>query len=109
MCHPYLGQEVTIKIDQPFGSFHAGEIYELNYGYVPDTIAPDGECLDAYFWGERKPLAEAKGICIAIIHRFDDDDDKLILSPNGEDFSDEEIEEVVHFREQYFSHCIVRE
>ncbi|WP_407926870.1 inorganic diphosphatase [Caproicibacter fermentans] len=31
-------------------------IYPLNYGYLPGTIAEDGEEIDAYLVGEFKPL-----------------------------------------------------
>ena len=46
----YLGKIVSIDIDRPLHSKHPkhGFIYELNYGFVPNTIAPDGEELDAY-------------------------------------------------------------
>ena len=108
MCREYLGQEVTITIDQPYGSVYKGTTYEANYGSVPGTLAPDGLELDAYFLGPKEPLEAAAGTCIAIVHRLDDDDDKLILVKRGEEWSDERIEEAVHFREQFFRHEIVR-
>ncbi len=109
MCRQYLGQKVLIKIDRPIGTFHKGTKYELNYGYIPETKAPDGEELDAYLLGIQTPLKEASGICIACVHRFDDDDDKLIISLDGTNYSDEEIEQAVYFQEQFFAHCILRE
>jgi inorganic pyrophosphatase len=48
---------------------------------VPDTKAPDGEEIDAYFLGIDKPVKKAQGKCIAIIHRLNDDDDKLVVVP----------------------------
>ena len=41
----YLGKIVTVKIDHPMGSKHPkhGFIYPVNYGFVPNTKAADGE------------------------------------------------------------------
>lgn len=108
MCKKYLGKRVKIIIDQPYGTYYEGTRYELNYGFVPNTVAPDGEGLDAYFLSSKEPLKEAEGICIAIIHRLHDDDDKLILAAEGENFTDEEIEKHVEFREKFFQHTIVK-
>lgn len=107
----YLRKEVEVVIDRPLGSKHPkhGFEYNANYGYIPDTLAPDGQELDAYYLGVNKPLEKAKGKCIAIIHRLDDDDDKLIVVPvEKKGITDEEIEKVVHFQEQWFKHKIVR-
>jgi inorganic pyrophosphatase len=43
--------------------------YSANYWFVPDTLAPDGDELDAYFLGEPVRLLTAHGICLAIAHR----------------------------------------
>jgi len=106
----YLGQKVNVVIDRPFGSKHPkhGFIYEVNYGYVPNTKSPDGKELDAYVLGLDKPIDKTTGICIAVIHRIDDDDDKLVITPNGEGFSNEEIEKLVEFQEKWFKHIILR-
>lgn len=106
----YLGQKVNVVIDRPLGSKHPKHdfVYEINYGYIPNTKAPDGEELDAYILGLDKPIDKTKGICIAVIHRTDDNDDKLIVTPNGEDFSDKEIEKLVEFQEKWFKHIILR-
>lgn len=108
MCKEYLGKEVKIIIDQPFGSSYEGVKYELNYGFVPNTVAPDGKGLDAYYLSSQEPLKEATGHCIAIIHRLEDDDDKLILAVQGSKFTNQEIERAVNFREKLFRHTIVR-
>lgn len=108
ICRGYLGKKVKIIIDQPYGTNYNNIRYECNYGYLPQTIAPDGEGLDAYFIGPKRPLKVAEGVCIAIIHRFDDDDDKLILVKDGLSMTDDEIEKSVNFREKYFRHKIVR-
>ncbi len=107
----FLGQIVKIKIDRPLGSKHPKHdmIYEVNYGFVPNTKAPDGEELDAYLLGVDKPVDEFTGKCIAIIRRSDDDDDKLVIVPeNSKDMSDEEILGLVNFQEQWFKPKIIR-
>lgn len=85
LARQYHGKEVGVIMDRPYGSKHPqhGFIYEANYGFIEGVIAPDGENLDAYFLGVREPLQKAKGICIAIAHRKDNDDDKLIVIPKG--------------------------
>jgi len=100
----YLGKAVNIKIDRQLGSKHPKHdfVYELNYGFVPNTVAPDGEELDAYVLGVEEPVQTFTGRCIAIIHRTNDDDDKLIVVPEGKDFSDEEIRALTHFQERFF-------
>ena|SRR3989344_6072153 len=100
----FLGKKVSVVIDRPLGSKHPKHdmIYEVNYGFVPNTKAPDGEELDAYYLGVNDPLKEADGICIAIAHRKNDDDDKLIVVPEGKTFSVEEILKAIHFQERWF-------
>ncbi len=107
----FLGKIVTVKIDRPLGSKHPDWdfIYPVNYGYIPHTISGDGEELDAYILGVSEPLQTFCGKCIAIIHRLDDDDDKLIVVPENRDFSDEEICVLVDFQERFFKSEIVRE
>ena len=58
----YLGKIVEIKIDRPLGSRHPkhGFMYNLNYGYVPNTISGDGEELDAYLIEKLKPFMDTK-------------------------------------------------
>ena len=107
----YLGKTISIKIDRPFGSKHPkhGFIYPVNYGYVPNTVSGDGEELDAYLLGVFKPVDEFEGDCIAIIHRTNDDDDKLVVVPKGKDYSDDAINALTEFQEQYFEHIIIRD
>lgn len=59
------------------------EIYYIqNYGYIAGTPAPDGEDLDAYVLGVFEPIEEFSGKCIAVIHRTNDEDDKLVVVPD---------------------------
>lgn len=110
-CSKYLGKTVRISIDRPLGSKHPkyGFSYSVNYGFVPGTISGDGEELDAYVLGVNTPLSEFEGKCIAVIHRTNDNDDKLIIAPRGLCFSDDEIEEQTAFQEKWFQHIIIRQ
>ena len=80
----------------------------LNYGYIPNTISGDGEELDAYVLGKFNPVKKTKGKVIAIIHRTNDNDDKLIVSANGKNYTDEQIRALTEFQEQYFESKIWR-
>jgi len=107
----FLGKRVTIKVDRPINFKHPkhGFAYEVNYGFVPGTKAPDGEEIDAYLLGVNKPVDEFTGKCVAIIHRKDDDDDKLIIVPeNAKEMSDEQILKVVNFQEKWFNPVVIR-
>lgn len=106
----YLNKTVTVKIDRPLGSKHPDRdlIYEINYGYVPNTISGDGEELDCYVLGVDKPLDSFTGKCIAIIHRINDNDDKLIIVPEGMNFTNKEIRNLTNFQEKYFKSIIIR-
>ena len=91
-ANKYIGKTVKVKIDRPLNSKHPkhGFIYELNYGYVPNTISGDGEELDCYVLGIDKPIDEFEGKCIAVIHRINDNDDKLIIVSEGTNYTDED-------------------
>jgi len=83
-------------------------MYSLNYGYIENTKAPDGEELDAYVLGVFEPVKECEGICIAIIHRINADDDKLIVVPNDKVYSDDQIRALTEFQEKFFDSIIIR-
>jgi inorganic pyrophosphatase len=107
----FLGKTVTVKIDRPLNSKHPkfDWPYELNYGFVPDTLSPDGEELDAYVIGVNGPVENFTGTCVAVIHRTNDNDDKLIVvSDDQKEIADEEIRKATHFQEQYFTSEILR-
>lgn len=105
-----LGKVVQVTMDRPLGSTHPkhGFVYDVNYGYIAGIKAPDGEDLDAYFLGVDKAMKRAEGVCIAIAHRRDNDDDKLIVVPEGVTMTDEEILSAIHFQEQWFDTEIIR-
>lgn len=106
----YLGKNVVVEIDRPLGTRHPkhGFMYMLNYGYIPNTISGDGKELDAYLVGEFEPVTSSSGKVIAIIHRTNDDDDKLVVSKNEKDYSDDAIRALTEFQEKYFESKILR-
>lgn len=110
VANDYLGKNVLVKIDRQLGSKHPkhGFMYMLNYGYIPNTISGDGEELDAYVVGVYEPVEEFEGIVIAIIHRTNDDDDKLVVAPKGVDYSDDAIRALTEFQEQFFESIIIK-
>lgn len=105
----YLGKIVTVKIDRPLGSAHPKHkfIYPVNYGYIPNTLSGDGEELDAYVLGITTPISEFEGKCIAVIHRLNDNDDKLIIVPKNTFLSNIEIEQQTNFQEKWFKHILI--
>ncbi len=107
----YLGKIVTVKMDRPLGTKHPkhGFMYPVNYGYIPDTISGDGEELDAYVLNEDQPLDIFEGQVVAIIHRTNDNDDKLIVIKPNTTITDEEIKQATFFQEQFFQSIIIRQ
>lgn len=110
MVKDYLNKIVEVKMDRPMGSKHPkiGFIYPVNYGYIPNTVSGDGEELDAYVLGVHEPLDTFSGRVIAIIHRLNDNDDKLVVVPDGKMYSDEQIRDLTEFQEAYFISEIYR-
>ena len=107
---PLLGRHLTIVIDRPYGSAHPehpGLRYELNYGYLPGIPAPDGENLDAYIYGVHKPLSRFTGTVIGVIHRRDDNEDKLVVAPSGVVAYEPQIAAAVRFQEQFFDTSVI--
>jgi inorganic pyrophosphatase len=106
----FLGRVVRIEIDRPLGSRHPkwGFVYPVNYGFVPATPAPDGDDLDAYLLGVFEPVDEFTGRCIAVIHRLDDDDDKLVVIPPGKSYTDDQIVALTEFQERFFASTVIR-
>lgn len=110
MYKKYLNEIVTVKIDRPLGSKHPKHnfIYPINYGYIPNTISGDGEEIDAYILGIDKPLQTFTGKVIAIIHRTNDNEDKLVVAKDGTNYTNDEILSLTNFQEQYFKSVIIK-
>jgi inorganic pyrophosphatase len=110
LAQNFIGKKVAVTIDRCIGSKHPkyGYTYTVNYGYIAGVKAPDHEELDAYYLGTKEPLEHAVGFCIAVVHRKDDDDDKLVVVPIGVQLTDQEIIEATKFQEQWFDCEIIR-
>ena len=103
--HLKIGSFVTVTVDRPLGSFHPRYpklYYPINYGFIEGTLAPDGEEEDAYILGVMAPVEKFSGVIIAKIIRFDDNEYKWVVAPQGRSFSKSEIQRMTNFQEQYF-------
>ena len=100
-----LGKCVRVIVDRPLGTYHPKYkdiYYSINYGYVEGIIAADGEEQDAYILGVNEPINEFDGKVIAIIHRFDDIEEKWVVAPEGSSFTKDDIMQQVEFQERFF-------
>jgi len=100
-----LGKIVKVRVDRPLGTYHPKHkdiYYPINYGYVEGIMAPDGEEQDAYILGINYPIKEYTGKVIAIIHRYDDIEEKWVVAPGNMSFTNEEIMRQVDFQERFF-------
>lgn len=105
-----IGDIVKVTVDRPLDSFHPKHreiYYPINYGYIEGVIAPDGEEQDAYILGVNEPVKEFVGKVIAIIHRFDDVEEKWVVAPESIFFTKDEIMQQVAFQERYFKSEII--
>ena len=105
-----LGKTVTVIVDRPLGTYHPKYkelYYPLNYGYIDGLIAADGEEQDAYILGVNEPVKNFSGKVIAVIHRFDDVEEKFVVAPEGVSFTKDEIMQQVNFQEQFFKYEII--
>ncbi len=106
----FLGARVRVQVDRPLGSRHpAGHPiwYTVNYGFVPGTLSGDGSPVDAYLLGVYEPLQAFEGVVVGVVIRHDDEEDKLVVAPEGRAFSAHEIRALVEFQERFFDSEIV--
>ena len=100
-----IGQTVKGKIDRPLGSYHPNckeMFYPINYGYVDNVFAADGEEQDVYVLGTKEPLQSYEGKVIAVLHRLNAVEDKWIVALDDKAYSNEEILEAISFQEQFY-------
>jgi len=83
-------------------------VYPVNYGYVAGVTGGDGEEQDAYVIGLDVPLSTFTGRVVAIIHRENDVEDKLVVVPDGMQVTDEEIGRATFFQERWYTSRIIR-
>ena len=103
----HMGKKVHIVVDRPVGYLHGDILYPVNYGYLPEVIAGDGEAQDVYILGISEPLESFDGYIIGAIRRKDDVEDKLVAAPEGMQFHQAQIAEMVAFQEQYFDSKVI--
>ncbi len=106
-----IGKKVKVIVDRKMGNKHPKYefIYPINYGYIENIISGDGEELDVYILGIFEPVNEFEGVCIAIIHRLEEDDDKLVIVPDNKCYNPDQIEALVEFQERFFKHKLITE
>lgn len=94
----------SVTIDRPLGCSHPDYpmmVYPVNYGYIEGIMADNGEEQEAYVIGVDMPVTEFSGKRIAVVHRNNDLGDKWVIAPENMPFTKQQIEEMVHFNEQY--------
>jgi len=105
-----IGEIVTVTVDRAMGTYHPERkdmYYPINYGYIEGVMAPDGEEQDAYILGVSKPVEKFTGKVIAVIHRNDDIEEKLVVAPENMTFSKDEIMGEVFFQERFFDSKVI--
>ena len=112
MLKKYLNKKIEVTIDRPINTAHPKHkniIYKLNYGYIKNTVSGDGEEIDVYLLEEEKPVETVLAKVIAIIHRFNDCEDKLVAVPLNSKikYTKEMIYNLVSFQEKYFESEII--
>lgn len=109
-----IGKELDAIITRPIGTVHPRYkdiIYEVNYGILKDYELKDNKELKTYIVGESMPTSQNgiyHGKVLAILHRLNDDNDRIIIAPIGRTLSDDEIISKTEFAEQYFVSEIIR-
>ena len=105
-----IGKKVTVTIDRPLGSYHPeypDMYYPVNYGYVENVMAQDGEPQDVYVLGVDVPVEVFEGVIIAVVHRDDDVEEKWVAVPEGISFTADEIMEQISFTEKYYRSSLI--
>ena len=62
-----------------------------------------------YLLGVFEPVTTFTGVCIAVIHRLNDDDDKLVIAPEGKSYAADQICALTEFQERFFVSRIIIE
>ena len=62
-------------------------------------------CFSYIIQKDKSELTEAK--MIAIVHRYDDVEEKWVVCPENASFTKDEIKELIRFQEQYFHSEII--
>ncbi|MDF2542404.1 MAG: SAM-dependent methyltransferase [Herbinix sp.] len=106
-----IGKAVEGIIDRPLGSCHSRypDIkYSVNYGYIEGIYAGDGDEQDIYLLGVDTPMDRFSGTVIAVYHRYNDNEDKWIVTPDGRDMNDDDILKAINFQEKFYDGKLYR-
>ena len=104
---------VTVKVDHPLGSTdedNPSAVYPINAGYVVsesdlELSYNDGQ-QRAYIVGVDVAVDEFAGVLIAVARRRDDSDTVWIVAPENILYNKQQLEEIIHFKEQYYDSFI---
>ena len=98
-------QIVKVIVDRPLWTYHPSHkniFYSVNYWYVDWVMWWDWEEQDAYILWITEPVDTFEWELIAIIHRWNDNEDKRVVVPKWAKYSKEEIKQETDFQEKYF-------
>ncbi|MNT24200.1 hypothetical protein D3C72_1596630 [compost metagenome] len=102
----------TVRIEIPKSVMkkdkNIGTSFPINFGVIPDVLDGDGKKLECYIVGTENIKNEFTGKCIAVLHKFDNTEDKLIVTQSDKNFSDNEIREILKFQEKNYLNEIIR-
>ncbi|MFP4286698.1 MAG: inorganic pyrophosphatase [Candidatus Izemoplasmataceae bacterium] len=103
-----LGTEVQVIIDRPLGSKspNHGTFYPLNFGYVKNHFVRE-KPIKAYVIGEFEPLETYEGIIVAIVERINKPGTKVVVAKEKDQYTKEQIEALIEFRERYHQSNII--
>ncbi len=59
--------------------------------------------------GEIKPVERLTGVVKAVIHRTNDNDDKLVVAPVDKMYTEDKIRALTEFQEVFFESVIIRD
>lgn len=71
-------------------------------------MSGDVEELDSYVLGAFESLQSFDGICIAVVNRLHDNDDKLRVVPEGKHDTDDQIDAYTEYLERFFDHTLIK-
>ncbi len=106
----FLGRHLTVVVDHPYGSAleeDPRKRYELNCGYLPGILSPDGREPEVYIYGVHKSVRRFTGTVIAAIHRRNGTRDALVAAPSGVVAYEPQIGEAVRFLEHKYDTGVV--
>lgn len=98
----WLGREVTVTVELPYGSIHPGlpdTLCSCNVGYVEELVST-GNFIDAYVYGLKEPCETFHGIVIALIYHRDSSTIRLAAAKDRK-YDRQDVINTVAFAEQY--------